>query len=231
MLYKVPFPWDRHLGGICPPFSLGSYRGEGSLAADWLDLVVALVTPILCPCRSCRGQPTFSKTAVGGFLSSAPGSGLPRWNRQPAAGTAGPPGRAGLLIPEPWRLLGCQPTSSPALGMPHKSSPRQHKFQGGSTPARGCQPGQAWDRCNSRWPEEFRVAWPRSRQPPDQARNPGTSMEIVKTSARRRTRRSPMLTHETSLVSRASVMGMTYRACHAPSYLSAGILGVSMARR
>jgi hypothetical protein len=30
-LYKVPFaPLDRHLGGTCPPFCLGSFRGEGS---------------------------------------------------------------------------------------------------------------------------------------------------------------------------------------------------------
>jgi hypothetical protein len=88
-LYKAPFPWDRHLGGICPPFCLGSYRGEGFLVADWLDLVMALVTPVLGLCRSCRGQPTFGETAVGWFLSSSSGSGLPRWKRQPAVGTAG----------------------------------------------------------------------------------------------------------------------------------------------
>jgi hypothetical protein len=30
-LYKATFPpLDRHLGGICPPFCLGSFRGEGS---------------------------------------------------------------------------------------------------------------------------------------------------------------------------------------------------------
>jgi hypothetical protein len=49
------------------------------------------------------------------------------------------------------------------------------------------------------------------------------------TSARRRTRRSPMLTHETSPVSGASVVGMTSGACHGPSYLPAGVPGVSMA--
>jgi hypothetical protein len=125
-LYKVPFPWDRHLGGICPPFCLRSYRGEGFLVADWLDLVVALVTPVLRLCRSCRGQPTFGETAVGGLLSSSPGSGLPRWNRQPAVGTAGPLGGAGLLVFEPWRLLGRQPANSSARGMPHKSSPRHY---------------------------------------------------------------------------------------------------------
>jgi hypothetical protein len=49
------------------------------------------------------------------------------------------------------------------------------------------------------------------------------------TSARKRTRRSPMQTHETSPVSGASVVGMTYGACQGPSYLSAGIPGISMA--
>jgi hypothetical protein len=86
---------------------------------------VALVTSVLGLCRSCRGQPTFGETAVGGLLSSSPGSGLPRWKCQPATGTAGPPGGAGLLVFEPWRLLGRQPADSSARGMPHKSSPRQ----------------------------------------------------------------------------------------------------------
>jgi hypothetical protein len=58
---------------------------------------VALVIPVLRLCRSCRGRPTFGETAVGGLLSSSPGSGLPRWKCQPAAGTAGPPGGAGFL--------------------------------------------------------------------------------------------------------------------------------------
>jgi hypothetical protein len=49
------------------------------------------------------------------------------------------------------------------------------------------------------------------------------------TSARTRTHRSPMLTHETSPVSGASVMGMTNGACQGPSYLSAGVPGVSTA--
>jgi hypothetical protein len=58
-------------------------------------------------------------------LSSSPGSGSPRWSRQPAAGAAGPSGGAGLLVLEPWRFLGRQPADSMALGMPPKSSPRQ----------------------------------------------------------------------------------------------------------
>jgi hypothetical protein len=54
-------------------------------------------------------------------------------------------------------------------------------------------------------------------------------MKMSKTSARRRTRQSPMLTHETSPVLGASVIGMTNGACHGPSYMPAGIPGVSMA--
>jgi hypothetical protein len=49
------------------------------------------------------------------------------------------------------------------------------------------------------------------------------------TSARTRTHRSPMLTHETSPVSGASVVGITYGACQGPSYLPAGVPGVSTA--
>jgi hypothetical protein len=60
-------------------------------------------------------------------------------------------------------------------------------------------------------------------------KNPGTSTETNKTSARKRTRRSPMLTHETSPVSGASVVGMTNGACQGPSYLPAGVPGVSTA--
>jgi hypothetical protein len=49
------------------------------------------------------------------------------------------------------------------------------------------------------------------------------------TSARMRTRRSPMQTHETSPVSGASVVGMTYGACQGPRNLPAGVPGVSTA--
>jgi hypothetical protein len=58
---------------------------------------MALVTPVLGLCRSCRGQPTFGEIAVGRLLSSSPGSGSPRRNRQPAAGVAGPSDGASLL--------------------------------------------------------------------------------------------------------------------------------------
>jgi hypothetical protein len=85
---------------------------------------MACVTPVLCLCQPCQGWATFGDTAVGGFLSSSPGSGSPWWSRQPAAGVAGHSGGAGLLILEPWRFLGCQLADSTALGIPHKSPPR-----------------------------------------------------------------------------------------------------------
>jgi hypothetical protein len=62
---------------------------------------------------------------------------------------------------------------------------------------------------------------------PDQ--NPGTSTRAIKTSARRGTRRSPMLAHETLPVSGASVVGMTYGAHHGPGNLLAGVPGVPTA--
>jgi hypothetical protein len=49
---------------------------------------------------------------------------LPRWSRQPATGAAGPLAGASLSCLTPWRLLGCQPEYSAALGIPLKSSPR-----------------------------------------------------------------------------------------------------------
>jgi hypothetical protein len=68
-------------------------------------------------------------------------------------------------------------------------------------------------------------------KPPDPVENPGTSTKTSKSSARRGTHRSPMLAHETSPVLGASVVGMTYGRCHVPSYLPAGVPGVSTARR
>jgi hypothetical protein len=53
--------------------------------------------------------------------------------------------------------------------------------------------------------------------------------EMNKTSARKRTRRSPMQTHETSPVSGVSVVGMTSGACQGPCYLPAGVPGISTA--
>jgi septal ring-binding cell division protein DamX len=99
----------------------------------------------------------------------------------------------------------------------------------GSQPPGSCQPDRTRSRHVSRRPEEFHETWPRSQQPPDRTKNPRTSTETNKTSARKRTRRSPMQTHETSPVSGASVMGMTNGACQGLSYLLAGIPGVSTA--
>jgi hypothetical protein len=103
--------------------------GRLLLAGCW-SLDVACVMPVLRLCRSYRGQATFGETAVGGILSSSPGSGSPRWSCQPADGAASPLGRAGLLDLAPWRFLGCQPADSTALGIPQKSSPRQEVLCG-----------------------------------------------------------------------------------------------------
>jgi hypothetical protein len=54
-------------------------------------------------------------------------------------------------------------------------------------------------------------------------------MRAGKTSARRRTHRSPILAHETSLVSGASVVGMTYGAHHGPGSMPAGVPGIPAA--
>jgi hypothetical protein len=51
----------------------------------------------------------------------------------------------------------------------------------------------------------------------------------VRTSTRNRTRRSPMLTHETSPVSGASVVGMTSGVCQGQRCLPADVPGVSTA--
>jgi hypothetical protein len=58
-------------------------------------------------------------------------------------------------------------------------------------------------------------------------KNPGISTETNKTSARNRTRRSPMQTHETSPVSGASVVGMTSGECQGQCCLPAGVPGIS----
>jgi hypothetical protein len=49
----------------------------------------------------------------------------------------------------------------------------------------------------------------------------------VLTSVRNRTRQSPMLTHETSPVLGASVVGMTSGVCQGQRYLPAGVPGIS----
>jgi hypothetical protein len=99
----------------------------------------------------------------------------------------------------------------------------------GSRPPGSRQPDRTWSRHVSRRSEEFHETWPRSQQPPDRTKNPGTSTEMNKTSARKRTRQSPMQTHETPPVLGASVVWMTYGACQGPCYLSAGVPGISTA--
>jgi hypothetical protein len=36
-----------------------------------------------------------------------------------------------------------------------EQDPKRHKFQGGSTPGRGRQPGRIWNRLVPRWPKEL----------------------------------------------------------------------------
>jgi hypothetical protein len=93
------------------------------LPAGWLSPGVADVTPVPRLCRSCRGQATFGKAAVGEILSSLPSSGSPLWSRRPAAGAAGPLDGVGLPDLAPWRFLGRQSADGTALGLPWKSSP------------------------------------------------------------------------------------------------------------
>jgi hypothetical protein len=79
-LYKAPFPpLDRHLGGICPPFCLGSFRGEGSCSLvggvrSWqaslpsfasVDLVGARPLSAIQPLEdSCLHRPALALLAV-----------------------------------------------------------------------------------------------------------------------------------------------------------------------
>jgi hypothetical protein len=68
-----------------------------------------------------------------------------------------------------------------------------------------------------------------NQQLPDQTKNPGTLTKTNETSARNGTRRSPMLTHETSPVLGASVVGMNNGACQGLTNMLAGVPGVSTA--
>jgi hypothetical protein len=125
-LYKAPFPPFGPASGRHMPSLLPRILSWGRLLlAGWWSPIVAGVTPILCLCRSCRGQATFGDTAIRGILSSLLGSGSPWWSRQPDAGATGPLAGASLPYLTPWRLLGSQLADSAALGIPPKSSPRQ----------------------------------------------------------------------------------------------------------
>jgi hypothetical protein len=109
--------------------------------------------------------------------------------------------------------------------VPEGASPKEP--ENGGQPRGGRQPNRSRSQLISRRLAILRGTWPRGQWLPRQTKNPGTSMEANKTLARKRTRQSPMLTHETSPVLGASVMGMTNGACHGPSNLLAGILGIS----
>jgi hypothetical protein len=99
----------------------------------------------------------------------------------------------------------------------------------GLRPHGGRQPDRSWSRHVPRRPVKLHGTWPQDQQPPGRTTNPGTSTETNKTSVRKGTRRSPMQTHETSLVSGATVVGMTSGVCQGQRCLPAGVPGVSMA--
>jgi hypothetical protein len=117
LLYKAPFPLDRHIRGICPRFASDPSMEEGLAWCGWWRPCVASVTPVSSFCRSCRDPTTINKASVKGFVIFA-GSGL-RWRRsQIAAGIAGSSVKAGLLGRMSRRSLGCQPADGSALGLP-----------------------------------------------------------------------------------------------------------------
>jgi hypothetical protein len=102
--YALPFAWDPFVGKAPASWLVESGRGLRHAHPSPLSIL--------------SGQATFGETAVGGILSSSPGSGSLRWSHQPAAGAAGPLDGAGLLVLALWRFLGRQPTDSVAPGIP-----------------------------------------------------------------------------------------------------------------
>jgi hypothetical protein len=87
---------DRHLGGICPPFCLGSFLGEGSCPLIggvwmWLASCPSLASVDLVGARLLSAKQPLEGSCHLRRLRS------PRWSRQPAAGAAGPLVGAGLL--------------------------------------------------------------------------------------------------------------------------------------
>jgi uncharacterized protein (TIGR03382 family) len=67
LLYKVPFPLDRHIQGICPRFASDPFMEEGLARCGWWRLCVAGVTPVSSLCCSFRDPSTFNKASVKGF--------------------------------------------------------------------------------------------------------------------------------------------------------------------
>jgi hypothetical protein len=106
-----------------------------------------------------------------------------------------------------------------------RSSPRGNELPGSGVPAYSRQPDHHRSQFVPRRSGKLRKAQLRRLDRPSRAGGPGTSMKTSKTSAKRRTRRSPMLAHETSLVSGASVVGMTLGAYHEPGNMPAGVPG------
>jgi Synergist-CTERM protein sorting domain-containing protein len=77
LLYKVPFPLDRHIRGICPRLASDPFVERGFAWSGWWRPCVAGVTLVSSLGRSCRDPATFNKALVKGFVFFA-GSGL-RW--------------------------------------------------------------------------------------------------------------------------------------------------------
>jgi hypothetical protein len=112
------------------------------------------------------------------------------------------------------------------------SSPRGNKSQGA-----GLRRAAAW-RSPARSVSELARPETAGNTPQDLTSRPMTSRPNEEswdfdrnelTSARTRTCRSPMQTHETSPFSGVSVVGMTYGACQGLSNMPAGVPGVSTA--
>jgi hypothetical protein len=111
-------------------------------------------------------------------------------------------------------------------------NPKWFKFQGAGRRLVAAEQPKAGSVLEPACPETADDT-PRSLTPRPTTSEPGKeSWDIdgsVSTSARNRTRRSPLLTHETSPVSGASVVGMTSRVGQGQSRLPADVPGISMA--
>jgi hypothetical protein len=71
LLYKVPFPLNRHIQGICPWLASDPFVERGFAWCGWWRPCVASVTLVSSPYRSCWAPATFNKAMVKG-LSSLP---------------------------------------------------------------------------------------------------------------------------------------------------------------
>jgi hypothetical protein len=96
LLYKAPFPLDRHIRGICPRLASDPFVEEELAWCGWWRPCMAGITPVSSLCRSCRDPATFDKAMVKGFVIFA-GLGHRRRRSQPAAGVAGSLDGADLL--------------------------------------------------------------------------------------------------------------------------------------